>query len=224
MRLQSYCQSKNVFICSENRDFLRLLRTLDNTGTKKLEGISSIIIGGVLFLRLIVPTIISPEKYNLAPTRSVTPEGLQALIIIAKILQRLANETTSQDRVLKCTNRFVRKNLPKWRKFFHTLIVSSIICSQQTGSEPLDGNIFKTIDDITPEDLLSLSNQCMDSNTLRRVGSVLPKVTLWRQIFLSQQKEMIEKTLKLEKTVEGWKETLKGDRKISYHTFKVAFQ
>lgn len=53
---------------------------------------------------------------------------MRALVISSKILQAMGNEvefSDEKDKSMMICNRFVRKNMPQWRAFFHKLMVSS---------------------------------------------------------------------------------------------------
>jgi hypothetical protein len=91
----------------------------------KFSDIGLSIVGGIMFLRLINPAIVSPIKYNILD--EVTPDGQRGLLIVSKIFQRLANEEYFNEEMephMAFANRWIRKSLPKWRSVFYEFMVT----------------------------------------------------------------------------------------------------
>jgi len=127
----------------------RCLNGLDTGISMRFPDMGLTIVGGILFLRLITPAILFPQKYNLINQEEITPHGTRALTLVGKILQAMANEQFFTDPPYNATNRFVRKNLPQWRSFFHTLVTGEQLKRQ-------DSLISFGIEN--PEDLIAESN------------------------------------------------------------------
>lgn len=99
-----------------HRAFKKVVRILYEISEERFQGSGLRSLGGVIFLRLFCPAIVAPEAHNLASTPGahhdsateglragwLTPEGClpsvpppvrRSLILVAKLLQSLVNET-----------------------------------------------------------------------------------------------------------------------------------
>ena len=167
----------------------------------KFSDIGLSIVGGIMFLRLINPAIVSPVKYNLLDARDITPEGQRGLLIISKILQRLANEELFNEEIephMAFANRWIKKSLPKWRSVFYEFMTGKSI-------EKSDSSV--TIE-ITPEDLIAKSNQ----DVYR---------TLVCPIVKSKQREILTRIFHLEKETHEWKAKEIDGATIRFKKYKV---
>jgi len=165
---------------SENIRFV--FQAIDKIASVKFESNYSIV-GGVLFLRLINPAIMFPEKHGLIPADQITSHGREALVYVGKILQTLANNSEfNNEPYLSPANRFVRRNQARWLAFFHRMF---------TGKDLVNADSV-VLDNIKPEDLIAKSNH-----------------DIYRQLVcpmhLGKQKELTLHLFQLEKQTDGWK-------------------
>ena len=103
-----------------------MMQVIDTLVAMKYGDIGLSLIGGVLFLRLINPAVVLPQKHNILEPSEVTLSGQRGLLIVSKILQRLANQEQFDEEAephMLFANRFIRKNLPHWRSVFHKFMV-----------------------------------------------------------------------------------------------------
>ncbi|KAF8300138.1 hypothetical protein DL93DRAFT_2173457 [Clavulina sp. PMI_390] len=78
-------------------------------------------IGTFLFLRFISPAIIGPEKIDieLPPSRALSMR--RGLVLIAKIIQNLANDSIFRESHLVPLNLFIKENVPAVKNFMNTV-------------------------------------------------------------------------------------------------------
>jgi len=79
-------------------------------------------IGGLLFLRLITPAITAPSSFGLLkePPNQIAQ---RQLLLIAKVLQNLANMTLSKkEPYMSNLEDFIKRNIPKIRQFYANLL------------------------------------------------------------------------------------------------------
>eukprot|EP01102_Stenamoeba_stenopodia_P020515 TRINITY_DN8023_c0_g1_i3.p1 TRINITY_DN8023_c0_g1~~TRINITY_DN8023_c0_g1_i3.p1 ORF type:complete len:968 (+),score=239.81 TRINITY_DN8023_c0_g1_i3:2187-5090(+) len=88
------------------------------------------VVGSFLFLRFICPALVSPGKYGLLSEKDkekeLAPEAIRALLLVAKLLQNLANNVEfdgSKEEYMTKMNDFITKNMDAVNKFFETLTV-----------------------------------------------------------------------------------------------------
>jgi len=180
--------------------FKIILRGLDAFVSLKFPNVGLSLVGGVLFLRMINPALIFPEKYGLLQNGSLNEHGRRALVLLSKLLQTMANETQfdeNKEKYMMITNRFIRKHQPAWKTFFHQLM---------TGRELIDANSGISMD-IQPEDLINKSNQ----DIYHRVSCPLT---------LGKQREVITKLLAMEKQAMDGKSYHEGDMSVNVTRFK----
>jgi len=85
-------------------------------------------IGGLFFLRFIVPAITTPHIYGLLPVPPNEPVQ-RNLVLLAKVLQNLANSATfgAKEAHMAKLNDFVEENTSIMYKFFDTLATSTVV-------------------------------------------------------------------------------------------------
>jgi len=95
------------------------------------------VVAGFLFLRYLVPCLFSPEGFDILPNPpSIT--NRRTLVLIAKILQSLANGATLKEEFMLDFNNYVEQNIPKLEKFMDEI---SEVPSNSSAS-PLDTTKF----------------------------------------------------------------------------------
>lgn len=89
------------------------------------------VVGSFLFLRFICPCIVSPENFGLIKEGRVSRDISRGLILVAKILQNVANEVQSFDKeeYLQPTAEFVSKWIREVESFSEKLLVSILLIS-----------------------------------------------------------------------------------------------
>ena len=73
----------------------------------------------LLFLRFVCPIVVKPVEYKILEG-SVSTEKVQDLIMVAKVLQTLANfqKFGSKEEAMTALNPFLEKNVSKIRSYF----------------------------------------------------------------------------------------------------------
>jgi len=151
-------------------------------------------IRGLVFLRLICPCIIFPQKYKLVD--QITSGGQKTLIVVAKILQKIANGGEEFQGPMRCVNRLIKQNASAWKAFFHELV---------TGEELR----IAVTSEITVDDLLGKSNQNLSKVIQSKQKPILQK-----------QEEVITLLFRLEKQLDGWKVEKRKQYDIFHQQFK----
>ena len=92
---------------------------------KKWDGKGYTAVGGFLFLRLICPALVFPEKNNLLadPSASVSGEGRRGLMLVSKALQNLANGKKFREEYMDPLNEWFDANQDKLRGYLEEIIV-----------------------------------------------------------------------------------------------------
>jgi len=150
------------------------------------------LIAGVLFLRLICPVFAAPGRYGLDKEVKLSPHGRRALLLIASILQHMANLADGHQKertatYLDACNVYLKPLFPPWRSFFHKFM---------TGEElRILGET--TIASYTALDLIGFSNQDM------RTSVAFKKE---KEGLLTAQMDIVSKILAFESQTEGWKQ------------------
>jgi len=83
------------------------------------------VIGGFIFLRWLCPAIVSPMDHGLVD-KPLTTAKTRRLILVAKLLQNLANEAQAEDKesYMSYFNSFFKENIPKMRILFDKLLIT----------------------------------------------------------------------------------------------------
>lgn len=86
------------------------------------QNADSILIGGLLMLRLISPVIILPWVYGVIDENRFTLHGKKALILLSRVIQSLASGAHGREDYMKSISLWTKRQLPKWKSFFHHLL------------------------------------------------------------------------------------------------------
>jgi len=73
------------------------------------------ILGAFLFLRFILPALTAPQLH-------IPPEYQRTLAVVAKIIGKLANESTFQESYLEEINKWIKKHLSQLYRFYDSLM------------------------------------------------------------------------------------------------------
>jgi hypothetical protein len=76
--------------------------------------------GGYYFLRLVCPSIVSPEGFGILD-RVISQKERRPLILISKVLQNLANETAFKEEYMEVMNDWMARAKPKMNEFLSKL-------------------------------------------------------------------------------------------------------
>ena len=84
-------------------------------------------IGGLIFLRFICPSVITPEQSKLLPEGALDVKHRRILVLVSKILQNISNKvvTSAKEVYMKKMNTFVEESIPRVMDFFRKLAVSA---------------------------------------------------------------------------------------------------
>eukprot|EP01094_Clydonella_sp_ATCC50884_P017881 TRINITY_DN319_c2_g1_i5.p1 TRINITY_DN319_c2_g1~~TRINITY_DN319_c2_g1_i5.p1 ORF type:complete len:613 (+),score=170.51 TRINITY_DN319_c2_g1_i5:35-1873(+) len=101
-----------------------LLRHLYDGAEKKWPGKGYTAVGGFLFLRLICPALVFPEKNNLVP-EGVVPDndGRRGLMLVSKALQNLANGKKFREPYMEALNEWFDSRVDSLRAYLEEIIV-----------------------------------------------------------------------------------------------------
>lgn len=155
-----------------------------------------VLIGGLLILRLVSPAIICPWKFDFLCENKLSIAQQRTLVLVAKIIQNLANGANEADNYMKVTSLWIKRNLFNWTSFFQKLI----------GTECLLDD-FKTVK-MTPEDIVAISNHNV-------------KLTENSNQACIKQLELIKNIFQLEQQTEDWKTKKKGPLQIYFKRNQV---
>ncbi|EQC26113.1 hypothetical protein SDRG_16063 [Saprolegnia diclina VS20] len=88
-------------------------------------------LGGFLFLRVLCPAVVVPAKAHLFPGRPMPPIARRATVLVAKLLQNLANNVLfgAKEEYMTPFNGFIRKN------YAAVVALYDRICTSATASE-----------------------------------------------------------------------------------------
>lgn len=89
------------------------------------QSVPRIALAGYLFLRLIIPSLCTPERYNLA-NASVSFQGRRNLTLVAKVLQNVANGSTFKEEYMRPMTPFLETHSDTVKKFFTSILQSSV--------------------------------------------------------------------------------------------------
>jgi len=177
-------------------DLIQIVKAIDLEVSKKSTNIGLAVIGGLLFFRLICPSIIAPHILLPKWTDRIPPHSFRSLVLLAKVIQKLA---TGNNEDMTYLNSFMKQNKTKWTSFFYKLLV---------GEELLTGE-EKTYE-VNVEDLIGKSTQDLDDKSSH---------------IREKQCDMIKKLFQLEKNMEGWKNSpVKADYQVFYRKFEGTTQ
>lgn len=104
------------------RDFIRRLHEMSE---KHFPGSGYRSIGAIYFLRFVCPMIVSPTQYQLVKdAKELTPTAQRGLIMIAKVIQSIANESTSfeKEEYMKPLTELVLKNVPSVHTYYEVVL------------------------------------------------------------------------------------------------------
>ncbi len=86
------------------------------------------VVGGFIFLRWLCPAIVTPDAFGLIDEK-LDSSTRRRLVLIAKMLQNLANEAyfETKEEYMRGLNVFIENNLSKMHSFFDAIVVISPI-------------------------------------------------------------------------------------------------
>jgi len=157
-------------------------------------------VGTLLFLRLVCPSIIFPERYDIVPKGIITER--KGLSWTARILQCLVNQRPfdgDQNGFILPANRLIARYQSRWNAFFSTLI---------TGISAVDGTTPLESVPVTDEDFINRSNMEMDP----KFGT-----TKYGEV----QKHLLQYAFTMEKQMRTWKSKTFSGFNIYYKTMKA---
>jgi len=104
-------------------------------------------VGGILFLRWFCPLIITPTP-NIIPNESITPAGRRSLLLVAKIVQNVANKIQfgEKETYMVFSNSVVDAYLEPTTKFLETLSQDKDYYEAPVAHD-IDGHV-KTLDEL----------------------------------------------------------------------------
>lgn len=81
------------------------------------------VVGSFFFLRWLCPSLVTPDAFGLIDQK-LESKSRRRLVLIAKVLQNLANEAyfEQKEEYMKCSNVFIESNLDKMHSFFDSLV------------------------------------------------------------------------------------------------------
>ena len=132
-----------------NRSMRHICVVIHGATDNKFPGAGYKALGAMLFLRFIVPAIVAPDSFGLVPGtysnntlstpfplrvhlltncckgQVVSKEARRVLVLVAKIIQNMVNETCEADKepYMACFIDLVSSSIPKLHDFFDTLLV-----------------------------------------------------------------------------------------------------
>eukprot|EP01114_Cavostelium_apophysatum_P003328 TRINITY_DN1315_c0_g1_i3.p1 TRINITY_DN1315_c0_g1~~TRINITY_DN1315_c0_g1_i3.p1 ORF type:complete len:625 (+),score=170.98 TRINITY_DN1315_c0_g1_i3:123-1997(+) len=130
---------------------LDLFKQLNFALSKRFKDVK---MGGLICLRLLCPMIISPENFN----KDLKFEGFhtkRSLVLIAKVLQRLANTSSTSNGTFEgsvtLADRYLKRNLPRWNAFFHKLMTGEDLVGAKTSIISEVDFVIRSTIDMSPE-------------------------------------------------------------------------
>ncbi|MDP2435249.1 MAG: ankyrin repeat domain-containing protein [archaeon] len=84
----------------------------------------SALVGGFLMLRLINPSLVTPDAWDICPKGSVSPSARRNLTLLSKVIQNLSNNILfgSKEEYMVPMNPFIEEYAPKLVEFYNTII------------------------------------------------------------------------------------------------------
>ena len=84
----------------------------------------SALVGGFLMLRLINPSLVTPDAWDLVPKGTVSPAARRNLTLLSKVIQNLSNNILfgSKEEYMVPMNPFIEEYAPKLVDFYNTII------------------------------------------------------------------------------------------------------
>jgi len=78
------------------------------------------LVGGFLMLRLVNPTLVTPDAYGIVPRGSISATARRNLTLLSKVIQNLSNNIPfgSKEEYMTPMNSFIEKNADKMKQFF----------------------------------------------------------------------------------------------------------
>jgi len=179
--------------------FKQMIRCTDHELSKKFE-VGFAMVGTLLFLRLVCPSIIFPERYGIVLKGVITER--KGLSWTARIVQCLVNQRPfdgDQNGFILPANRLIARYQNRWNAFFAEMI---------TGIEAVDGTTPLESVPVTDEDFINRSNMEMDP----KFGT-----TKYGEV----QKHLLQYAFTMEKQMRTWKSKTFSGFNIYYKTMKA---
>jgi len=196
--LEDILQSADTF----PQQFKDMIRASDRELSKQFE-VGYALVASLLFLRLINPTIIFPERFDIVPKGMITER--KGLSWTARILQCLANQSSfdgDQNTFILPANRLIARYQGRWNSFFQRII---------TGLDVVDGTTPMDTVPVSHEDFINRSNMEMDP----KFGT-----TKYGEI----QQHLLTYAFNMEKQMRTWKSKSFSGFNIYYKTLKTESQ
>eukprot|EP01119_Soliformovum_irregulare_P022757 TRINITY_DN783_c0_g1_i1.p1 TRINITY_DN783_c0_g1~~TRINITY_DN783_c0_g1_i1.p1 ORF type:complete len:520 (-),score=87.26 TRINITY_DN783_c0_g1_i1:110-1669(-) len=196
--LDDILQSADTF----PQQFKDMIRNSDRELSKQFE-VGYALVASLLFLRLINPTIIFPERFDLVAKGLITER--KGLSWTARILQCLANQSSfdgEQNSFILPANRLIARYQARWNSFFQKII---------TGLDTVDGSTPLESLPVSHEDFINRSNMEMDP----KFGT-----TKYGEI----QQHLLAYAFNMEKQMRTWKSKNLSGFNIYYKTLKTESQ
>lgn len=86
----------------------------------KFPTAATIAVGGLFFLRIVCPSIVSPEGFGLLPV-PVKPEARRTLVLVSKALQNVANHTPFKEAHMRALDAWLERATPRMAAFLQDL-------------------------------------------------------------------------------------------------------
>jgi len=103
------------------RDIKKISATLRKEIEIKFPKSVSTAIGGFFYLRLVCPTIISPETFGILEEPITNQDERRALVLISKAIQNLSNNVTFNEDFMQDMNIWISENKEKMGQFLQHL-------------------------------------------------------------------------------------------------------
>lgn len=116
------------------------------------------IMSSFFFLRLLIPAIVQPQRYNLLNDVTISPGSRRGLMLISKILINMANGIVFNEEKMKVFNEAIAKNVPTLHSIFDEVM---LMAEKHRGSITERGadSGESTGDDLSVDDVDSISQK-----------------------------------------------------------------
>jgi GTPase-activator protein for Ras-like GTPase/SH3 domain len=167
-----------------------------------------IVIAGFVFLRLLVPVVVSPELFGYIPPRPLSENARRGLMLISKVLQCLGNQVVfgKKEEFLIPMNAFLRRHTELCHSFFDALPALSpddvVESPPQLSGEEYD-RVMKTLARLLSLHMTS-AEQALGAPMVAQISKVLTRVQIRkaRGSTIGQQPSRRDATVALEGAVD----------------------
>lgn len=93
----------------------------------------SALVGGFLILRLVNPSLVTPDAWDVVPKGSVTASARRNLTLLSKVVQNLSNNIPfgSKEEYMLPMNPFIEEYADKFKEFFQKIIDDPLATSEE---------------------------------------------------------------------------------------------